>query len=679
MTRLAALAAATLLPASLAFAQATRPADAELPVRQVTLFSSGVGYFEHAGTIDGDAGATLRFGADQVDDLLKSLVLQDLGGGTVRAVTYPSAGPLDRQLASFQLDLGGDASLVGLLRQLKGAELTLDAGPRGATTGTVVGVDVRTVAEGDATIEKPFVTLFTGRGLTSVAVSDVQTFEIADERLRQELGRALDALSRSRDKDKRAVNFEFAGDGERRVRLGYVVEAPVWKTSYRLILPENDGEATLQGWAIVENQTDNDWRDARLSLISGRPISFEMDLSTPLFVERPTVEVPQFASLTPKAYAGGTDREADEAAQLGQQVQMERAAMRAAPAVAADAAPAEAMMDREMDMAASVQGVSDAAELGEYFEYQLGGVTIPRQSSAMLPVIADPVGAERVALYDPRQLRAHPLNAAILTNTTGKPLLAGPVTVYEVGGYAGDAQVDDVPAGGERFVTYGVDLKVEARVEPGDNRTEVVAGRISRGVLTVERRQTSRYVYVFENTTDAPRPLVIEHPYDREFELIVTPEPSEVTADARRFRVELPPGESSFTVTARRTTDQQIALIDRDFGADQLLALSRGGGLPDDVRDALEKAADLRRAVATAEEELQGVTNELARITEEQKRLRENLESVNEQGPYYNRLIEKLDAQETQIEELQKRAADLRNALEERRAAYRDYLSNLSV
>ena len=684
-TALIALALATM-PAA---AQSTRPADgeADLPVKAVTLFSSGVGFFEHAGTVDGDAATQLRFKADQIDDLLKSLVLQDLDGGTVNAVTYPSVEPLDRQLGSFQIDLGNDASLVGILRQLKGATVTLRTADVQPVSGTVVSVDERTVVEGETTVTKPFITLFTGAGLTSVAVSDVTDFEIEDERLRQELSRALEALARARDKDKKAVGFDFSGDGERRVRMGYVVETPVWKTSYRLILPAtDDGEVTLQGWAIVENQTDNDWQDVQLSLVSGRPISFEMDLSRPLFVDRPIVEIPRYASLTPRTYEGGTAGEADD---LRQAEAMSRRGLTGGGGGGFgggggggggrefDGLAAPAL--EPMDMAGSVASVASASELGEYFEYTVGNVSVPRQSSAMLPIIAEGVGAEKVSLYDPTQLEKHPLNAAILTNSTGKPMLAGPVTVFEAGGYAGDSQVGDVPAGSDRLLTFGVDLKIEARVEPGRSRSELVTGSISRGVLTLTRRVRNSFTYVFDNTTDAERTLVLQHPYDRAGTLVDTPEPYETTDDARRFKLALDPGPSRFAVTTETTTDERRQLLAGDFDADALLALSRGEALPQDVRDALEKAAELRRAVATAQEQLDRVEAEVASIAQEQERIRKNMEAVDAGSAYYKRLLTKLDEQETRIETLSEREADLREALEQARVAYQDYLADLSV
>ena len=134
-----------------------------------------------------------------------------------------------------------------------------------------------------------------------------------DAGLQTELNRALAAVAGARDQDKKPVEVHFNGTGERHVRLGYVVETPVWKASYRLVLPDDktaaidkEAKGTLQGWAMVDNQTDNDWNNVRLSLVSGRPISFQQDLYQPLYVPRPMVVPEQYAS-APAAGGRGSE------------------------------------------------------------------------------------------------------------------------------------------------------------------------------------------------------------------------------------------------------------------------------------------------------------------------------------------------------------------------------------
>src|SRR5258705_10255464 len=288
-------------------AAAAKAPDANVPVKVVVLFSSGVGYFEHAGSIKGNASTELRFKTNQINDILKSLLLQDLGGGKVTTVVYPSQDPIEKTLRSFQVDITGDPSLAELLAQLRGAKVQVTAGGD-VLNGTILGLEQRPKAVGEkGSIDVWVLNLISGGTIRSVELADAKKIELEDAQLQEELSKALTALAQARDQDKKPVTLNFTGDGERQVRIGYVVETPIWKTSYRLVLP---GEAKadkpkLLGWAIVENQTDNDWGNVQLSLVSGRPISFIQDLYRPLYVPRPVVQPELYASLRPQTYDAG--------------------------------------------------------------------------------------------------------------------------------------------------------------------------------------------------------------------------------------------------------------------------------------------------------------------------------------------------------------------------------------
>ncbi|HEY9226969.1 MAG TPA: hypothetical protein VIP11_10000, partial [Gemmatimonadaceae bacterium] len=302
----------TLVPVGVAVGQTTRTAapNADVAVRKVVLFSSGVGYFEHAGSVRGNASTELRFKTSQINDILKSIMLQDQDGGRVGAITYPSQDPLAKTLKSFQVDITQNPSLADLLNQLRGARVTVQSQAE-RLNGTVLGVESRRkpVERGDAAVV-PVLNLLTGATIRAVELPSISNLTLDDAQLQDELTKALAALVQARDQDKKPVTINFAGTGDRRVRIGYVVETPVWKTSYRLMLDDKGSGGRLQGWAIVENQTESDWNGVSLSLVSGRPISFMMDLYQPLYATRPTVTQEQFAGLRPQVYADGMDETA---------------------------------------------------------------------------------------------------------------------------------------------------------------------------------------------------------------------------------------------------------------------------------------------------------------------------------------------------------------------------------
>src|SRR5215475_659914 len=446
-----------------------------VPVTKVMLFSSGVGYFEHAGLVRGNASAEVRFRTSQINDILKSIVLQDQDGGHIGAITYPSLDPLDKTLKSFQVDITRNPSLADLLNQLRGARVTIAAQAE-HLSGTILGVERRQKApeRGEQPVEVPVLNLLTGAAIRSVELPSIASLTLDDPQLQDELTKALTALVQARDQDKKPVTINFRGAGDRRVRIGYVVETPVWKTSYRLLLGDNSA-AFLQGWAMVENQTEADWSNVSLSLVSGRPVSFIMDLYRPLYATRPVVRPELYAGLTPQKYEDAmSDRDSVAFAKS-----LAAQAPAATPAVG-DAARRRIGYDANgrplvnrleevvvtgsldaLDAASSVQPLGSTGRMGELFQYAVGNVTLARHKSAMLPIVNDSVEVERLSIYNESVLSSHPLNGVRMKNTSGKHLLQGPLTVMDQG-YAGDARIDDLPPGLDRLLSFGVDLETLA-------------------------------------------------------------------------------------------------------------------------------------------------------------------------------------------------------------------------
>ena len=709
------LAAAAVLVTSVAMAQTPQPATpatkpADVPVKAVTLFSSGVGYFEHTGQVSGDGSATLPFKAEQINDVLKSLVLQDLDGGTVGVVTYPSQDPLGKILGSFGVDISSNPSLDQLLNQLRGAQITISLMGQEDVTGTILGVETkkRPAPKDQPPVEVAVLNLLTGGGvIQAVDLDSIRSLKLDDPQLQQELGRALAAVASARDQNKKPVQIDFRGTGERRVKVGYVIETPIWKTSYRLILKPKDQkepatrpatgpaavEGTLQGWAIVENQTDGDWKDIQLSLVSGRPISFVQNLYQPLYVPRPTVEPELYASLTPQEYGGGITGGLEEdaakrsipqggrIASSGEAAPVERMARRRGLAMEAAADTGyfgvNAPATEPMDAAASVAAAASAAKLGELFQYTVGNVSLPRQSSAMIPIVSDPVEVQRLSIYNQSVLAEHPLTGAEVTNTTGKSLPAGPVTVYD-GGYSGDARIDNLPAGQHRLLSYGIDLDVRVDATKNTSKQQVVAGKIVKGVLEVSRKFVYTQQFAIENKGDSDKTLVVEQPVIQGAKLVDSAEPYETTEAVYRFKVAAPAGKTAtFAVTQQQVADQQIVILPADVG--EIAGYLRTGEIPKDVRDALSKAVSLKQAAAESERQIADADREIANIAAEQERIRKNMAAVDKQSQYYNRLLTKLNDQETRVESLQKQKDTLNATLDKQRSDLADYLKGLTV
>lgn len=692
--RIPALMLLLVIPAGAVLPQGTTPqaATTNVPVKSVMLFSSGVGYFEHAGTVRGDGSTELRFKTAQINDILKSLLLQDLDGGKVTAITYPSQDPISKTLRSFQVDITSNPTMASLLNQLRGAKVTIRSQAE-TLTGTILGVETRRkpVDKGEP-IETPTLNLLTGAMIRSIELPAISSLSLDDPQLQDELTKALVALSQARDQDKKPVTISFIGIGERRVRIGYVVETPIWKTSYRLMM--NDKNASLQGWAIVENQTESDWNNVSLSLVSGRPISFIMDLYQPLYLQRPTVVPELFAGLRPQVYDAGLP--VDRVAQ-GLAMQPGAGGGRggfpppaAAPPPAARMAAGETTTRQTIatngfEEASIVTGASSSvfnrattAQLGALFQYAIPNVTLARQKSAMLPIVTDTVGIERLSIYNAGVLPRNPLNGVRLKNSTGKHLLQGPITVLDKNAYAGDARIDDLPPGQERLLSYGIDLELQVDNTKNVQTNAVVTAKINRGALIVDRKYVSSQDYQVDNKGTRDKVILIEHPIRQGWKLAETLKPIETTPALYRFQGNAVAGKVTvLTIKEENLRQETITMLPADIG--QLISYSRTGEIPQGVRDAIIKAIQLKQGVLDIEGQITDRTTQITDITQEQERIRENMKTVDAKSQYYERLLAKLNEQESTIEKLQKERDDLLTKRDAQRKALTDYLNALTV
>lgn len=689
--------AALLLAVSMAVP--SRAADPTLPLEKVVLFTSGVGFFQHGGKVDGDTKVEMTFKAEQINDLLKSMVLEDLDGGTVPAVSYASRDPITKTLGTFAINLTDNPSIGQVLGRLRGARIEVEA-PTPAT-GTIVGVEKRTVPVGDdETVEREFVTILTKEGLRTLSLDSITRWKLLDERLQGELEKALAVLALGTDNERKSVTLDFAGKGLRRVRVGYVQESAVWKTSYRVVLDPEDKQAhgrdkaLLQGWAIVENTTDQDWKDVRMSLVSGRPISFVMDLYQPLYVPRPLVQQELYASLLPQQYGQDLAKAGEQFAAAGgrgdarkQLAGREMATPRRplpAPAAAA-MAPADMAVLAEEDRgvmaldAGSIQSVAQGAALGELFRYEIvKPVSISRQRSAMLPIVSEEVEAEKVSIYDERVLGKHPLAGLRLVNSTKLNLMQGPVTVYVGGAYAGDARVEDLAPGSERLISYAVDLDVEVASRSEPLPETIVSVRLVKGTLIVARKLARRKVFEIKNSGADDVKLLVEHPREEPWKLVAPERPAESTRDRWRFAVTAEPGKpATLEVAEEQMTHQHLAATTVDDGT--ILFFASAKETSPAVKEAMAKVIERKREIEKLVQERVKREQEVQVVGQEQERIRQNMAQLERTSDLYTRYVQKFAAQEDRVETLRTEVADLRAKEQETRRALDDYLQKLEL
>ena len=282
----------------------TEPA-VSLPVRRVVLYKNGVGYFEHLGRVRGDQSVHVDFTSSQLNDVLKSLTALDLSGGRITGVDYNSEAPLARRLSTLRLALGEKPSMADFLAALRGARVEVHSVTGPALAGKLLSVERKTRTSSNWTVETDEISLITDTGeVRSVDLNPTTSVRIAEHDLQTEVGKYLGLIASARDQDVRRMTLSTTGSGERNLYVSYISEVPIWKTTYRIVLPTKaEKKPLLQGWAIVDNTVGEDWNDVELSLVAGAPHSFIQQLSEPFYGRRPTVALPESVQLSPQTHA----------------------------------------------------------------------------------------------------------------------------------------------------------------------------------------------------------------------------------------------------------------------------------------------------------------------------------------------------------------------------------------
>jgi hypothetical protein len=448
---------------------------------------------------------------------------------------------------------------------------------------------------------------------------------------------------------------------------------PAWKAAYRLDLARE--RPFLQGWAIVDNNTDDDWADAELSLVIGKPVSFTQNLYAPCYPERPELPLSLPGLAEARTHEPGAPPR--PAAVLGQMI----------------SAPLAHGPKRKMSRLSEIdsledtgfaveEGTADAAvghDAGGGFEFTFKTpVCLPRRQSAMLPLAECALRAEKTLVFSGAGVpgrAAHPFVSAVITNDSGMKLPAGPVTVYDGGIYAGDTLLEFFPKDEKRIISYGEDLAVSGSFADGVNRISRVVS-VGDGKMLARRTVIYERVYTFINASGEPKRLIIEHPFRSGRACLRLPlEYSEKTSGLYRFDTTLPPGSSSFEVREEELTGHDIILS--SFGSDDFAAYTASEDVPAPVKDGLRAAAELLRDTRDKTEKLEELRRKLGNLHGDQERTRKNLAAAGTHTQQAHGYLTRLAQLDSGIDALQGEIAAAEETEKTAMRAYQDFLRGL--
>ncbi len=628
-----------------------------LPIRRVVLYKHGVGYFEREGPVCGSTPVQLSFKQREVSDVLKSLTVLDLDGGLVSAVSYDSTTPIEQLLAEIALSIPDAGSLVGLLPQLKGARVQVrPVAAQTPSVGVLLGIDtVDTVGDHGTTQQVRLSILTDAADVLTFDLFDLE-LQLLDEGIRRDLDFYLKTQLASKKKDARTFTLFTQGDGERTLRASYVLESPVWKATYRILL-NADEPPRIQGWAVVDNTSDEDWEEVDLTLVAGLPVSFQHDLYTPRYIRRPVVEVSETTGVLPPMAEAGVefassmlmDTDDEDAAPRGG-----RGRMRMAKA----AAPAQ--MIRAISAPSSMTTQTRERQIGDLFEYIIEKpVTVRRNQSALVPILLKPFEGKSVLLYQKQARAANPMRCIDFENTTGLTLEGGPITVLDSGSYVGEAMLDTMKPTEKRLVGYSVELAVRVLDTIESHNQNVSRVIIQHGTMITMFGQLQKTTYSFISKAEKEQTLYLDHPKPSEWNLVDSPTPYEITENYWRFRFALPANATTtFPVTIQRPLSQSFALVNAVEG--QLVSWMQQRFLDAKTEKIIRSSFAIRKKCADYEKTIRDLDAERNQLHVEQTRIRENLAPLGDRASekeLRERYLRTLNQQEDRLEAIAQEAA----------------------
>jgi hypothetical protein len=625
------------------------------PVKKVVLYKHGIGFFERSGSVKGDATISLAFKTEEMKDILTSLFVLDLNGGKVNAVLYDTKEPLSKQLEGILISVPENSALSQFLVQLKGAKISVTAANE-KLSGRVMGVEpiVEKNKDGQILQQSYKLVLLTDAGvIRSVDLYSITELSLQNPELQKDLERLLSLTIEAKNTDRKTITIEAKGDGERELRIGYLVEQPIWKASYRMIFDKDPKvDSLIQGWAMAENNTEDDWKDVDLSFVAGNPLSYIMDLYTPYYPQRPTVPIPGLNGLAVNWGAAPVDSSAEPAKVVMEDLKKardEESGMQQEAAAKAPAAPRAAMRNKGMagggehyaaekpdakpmaDLARSTMAaMATGTKVGELFSYDAKEkVSIPRGKAALVPIISEKAKGERVVYYK-AAFSPKPVDAYVLKNETSLTLEAGAIAFFENGTSLGNGILSHVLVpGAKEIVPYALDASISVTPAVQAESQPAYKGVVANGYLTLTSVETLTSTWKIANKGKEDQTVLFDQPINAAYKLIEPAKPEEEVESHYRFRVVVKPDTiKEFKVIEKRDIANVIYLA--NMNEEQIRVYAGAQYLSDKTKQFLKEVAEVQAQRTAVIAQIRNLEGQRQRLSEEQQRLRENLRTLGQ-------------------------------------------------
>lgn len=655
------------------------PSSNRLGLDRVVLYRSGVGYFERTGEVDSDV-LRIRCRKDQVDDILKSLTIVDRSSGQAVSVSMP-LDPQSWASAALATLAPGSGDLASVLDSLRGTTVTLKT-PQSAVSGRILMVEDLEIPRGDTVEIDHRISVLDGGEVQVVKLSEVESVVFQDRELAMQLNRSLDASLGEGMFQQVEVEIRLAGASSHDLQISYVVSAPVWKPTYRVVLPAREGDkALLQGWAVIDNTSGEDWPQVRLALTSGSPIAFKYNLHTPRNVTRPDMSsagntkvarvamgettvmpAPPVAAAAPMAEpepgfgVGGMGRGGGGTASRSAARPMSKKAERARDQKSKgdydyDDAPMEELAEDEgyavpspadaqgllMDgLASSTRTSVQARQVSGLTQFDMKErVSVPEGSSTMVAILNAPVEAEQVFLYRPGGggggYENNPYRVVRFDNTTPFILEPGPIAIYDGGSFVGEGISETIAAKTSATIPFAVEPSVTVTSSTSFDADTTRLLKVSKGILYTESFQRRKTVWSVKGPAQEKswRVLIRHARYGDSYSLKDRPEGTEDLPDAWLVpvKVDARSTDATLTLVEQTPTRRNITMWDSE-AVTVLQTFLQAADLDPKARAQIEPIVKARQEIYDIDIRIQSLKNQQRELDQRANETRQNLLAI---------------------------------------------------
>ncbi|MDR1654498.1 MAG: DUF4139 domain-containing protein [Treponema sp.] len=654
---------------------AAKPAG-NIPLKKLSLYSSGTAFFEHSITVEGRTVLVLPFQYGALNDALKSITVKDPASTEGPLLGYASANASGGGMKAQAADLSANPGLPEIIGRLKGEELSVELSPirentvPGAEkiTGRILASERRENLSGG----EYWLSLLCPEGMRQIPFRQIRSFSFGNPLIQQDFNKALDAaMAESKTKrEGREIAIELRGSGTREVSISYVIPAPVWKISYRLNLAGDDGR--LQAWAIIDNDSDADWDQVELSLRAGRPVSFVQNLYPPFYLERPVLPLSIAGYAEAESYDQGMAAFDSLAGSANSILSMKRSAA-VSPAYESEEAMAAPLPQA---------GRPPSSQSGEpeVFDFTFAEpVSIKARSSAMLLLADTTLECRKLLIFSGQKALSSSINPRLgleIKNSSGLRLPAGPVSIND-SGYAGDALLNYLSPDEKRFISYGEDLSVMGNGAASSSR--ILSGvKLSQGLIHITRTQILERNYTIKNSGNEKKTIVIEHPISRGAVLTEPPSCDEEASGLYRFERTLP-ANSQFVFTVKEETPLYERISLASSSQDTLLSWASNLEAPPRVRSGLQEAFRLKQAADEAQTRAGEISNRRNALLSEEERFRKNIETFGRDSAEGRLYTERLLSLNSDLDSLSAERTAAEAEAKKAKETYENYLASLEL